>query len=51
MKLSLSELVAELEVLKDSPIDGKNRLVSDYAEVLADGETWGVVNDHGNVEL
>ena len=49
--LSVEELQEEFENCKYSALDGKCRLVPDSSQVLADGETWGIVNDHGNVEL
>ena len=51
MKRSIEELEEELEECKCSSYDGKCRLVSDSSKVEADGHTWGVVSDHGNVEL
>lgn len=40
-----------LEDVRCSPWDGKNRLVEDSDEILPDGEIWGIVSDHGNVEF
>ena len=51
MKRSIEELEAELHEAERSSWDGKRRLVADSTEVKADGETWGIVSDHGNVEL
>lgn len=48
---TLEELHEELESIKDCWIDGKLRLVEDSSQIEADGETWGIVSDHGNVEL
>jgi len=48
---SLEQLERELEDARCSPWDGQCRLVEDSVLVKADGETWGVVSDHGNVEL
>lgn len=50
-KLSIEQLENMLEDCKCSPYDGKNRLVTDSDKVKADGENWGVVSDHGNVEF
>jgi len=46
-----AQLEAELETATMSYFDGKCRLVDDSSQVEADGETWGIVSDHGNVEL
>jgi hypothetical protein len=50
-KRTLDELEAELREAECSSFDGKRRLVADSDDVHADGETWGIVSDHGNVEL
>lgn len=50
-KRTPEQLSEELREAEESSFDGKCRLVGDAAEVKADGETWGVVSDHGNVEL
>ena len=51
MKRSPEELHEELETIRESWIDGKLRMVNDSRAVQSDGETWGIVSDHGNVEL
>jgi len=51
MKRTTEELLEELREAEDSAFDGRRRLVSGSDEVEADGCTWGIVNDHGNVEL
>ena len=48
MKHNLQE---ELQEATCSPWDGKKRLVDDSAKVQADSQVWGIVSDHGNVEL
>ena len=51
MKHTIEQLEDELNEAKMSSYDGKRRLVEDSDEVIADGQVWGIVNDHGNVEL
>ena len=51
MKRTLEQLQEELHEARESSWDGLCRLVSDDDDVKADGEVWGIVNDHGNVEL
>jgi hypothetical protein len=51
MKRTTEQLAEELREAEDNCLDGKRRMVSDSGEVKADGEVWGIVNDHGNVEL
>lgn len=51
MKHTLEQLQEELEDATCSPFDGQGRLVSDSADIQADGQVWGIVSDHGNVEL
>jgi len=51
MKKSLETLQEELNEATKSSWDGKSRIVSDSDKIQADGQTWGVVSDHGNVEL
>ena len=51
MKRTIEQLEAELTECKESSWDGKSRLVSESEDVLSDGETWGIANDHGNVQL
>lgn len=48
---SLETLQEEFREAEYSSYDGKRRLVDDSDKVQADGMTWGIVNDHGNVEL
>lgn len=50
-KRSLEDLQGELEEARCSSWDGKARLVSDSADVQSDGQIWGIVSDHGNIEL
>lgn len=50
-KKTVEELKEELQEAACSSWDGKNRLVEDWDEVKSDDHVWGVVNDHGNVEL
>ena len=51
MKRTIEQLQEEFENCKRSSFDGKTRLVDSSVNVIADGETWGIVSDHGNVEL
>lgn len=51
MKRTIEQLQAELNEAQDSSYDGQCRMVDDSSKVKADGQTWGIVNDHGNVEL
>jgi len=51
MKRTPEQLEEELMNAEYSFFDGKRRLVENSDDVKADGETWGIVNDHGNVEL
>ena len=51
MKLKPDELMEELQEAKESSYDGKCRLVDESSKVQSDGFVWGVVSDHGNVEL
>lgn len=51
MKRTTEQLQEELEQAQYNFYDGKCRLVDDYTKVKADGFVWGIVNDHGNVEL
>ena len=51
MERSIEQLTEELREARCSSWDGKCRLVDSSDKVKPDGETWGIVNDHGNVEL
>lgn len=51
MKHTIEQLEDELNEAKMSSYDGKCRLVEDSDAVIADGQVWGIVSDHGNVEL
>ncbi len=51
VRRSMDQLIEEFAEAKWSSIDGKCRLVDDSSKVIADGHTWGVVSDHGNIEL
>jgi len=51
MKRTLEQLQAELEEARCSSWDGARRLVESDDSVEPDGHVWGIVNDHGNVEL
>jgi hypothetical protein len=50
-KVSTEDLLDMLAEVGESSYDGKCRAVSDSSQIEADGEIWGVVSDHGNVEL
>ena len=51
MKCTLEQLKEELYEARCSSWDGKNRLRESSDDVLADGHVWGILSDHGNVEL
>ena len=51
MKYTAQELQEQYQEAEYSSWDGKCRLVDNSDKVKADGEVWGIVNDHGNVEL
>ena len=51
MKHSIEQLEEELYELQHPNYDSVNRLVDDSSKVISDGQTWGIVSDHGNVEL
>ena len=51
MKRTYDELMELLEECESSSYDGKNRCVADSADIMADGQVWAVISDHGNAEL
>jgi len=48
---SIEELQDECREVECSSWDGKNRAVDSNDKVQSDGHVWGIVNDHGNIEL
>ena len=48
---TIEELQGELWEAESSPWDGRCRLVKSSEDVESDGHAWGIVSDHGNVEL
>ena len=50
-KRTVEDLTEELREAECSSWDGRRRLVDCSSKVEADGFTWGIVSDHGNVEL
>jgi len=50
-KMTEDEITDLLAEVQSSSWDGKKRLVKDSDKIKADGETWGIVSDHGNVEF